>query len=441
MRIASDSGVCRFLKSVTRDRTIAFQEAWNAKRPKDGRIYVSYDSSNKNCQAGDIDLVEYGKAKDEKGLPVVGVAVAYDKTNRVPLFYEEYPGSVTDVSQFEYTVGKVVEYGYRSVGFVLDRGYFSKRNIRYMEKNGFAFVIMVKGCRRLVASLVESVRGSFETDRDCSIRSYRVYGKTVRAKLYEDDTAERFFHIYYGTSRQSAERERLERTLDRMRLALDRSLGKEASFGREYSDWFKLSYDRKGALVSYTERKDLVRRELDLCGYFAIVTSEEMTAKQALVHYKGRDVSEKLFCADKSFLGSRSMRVQTPEALRAKLFVEFLALIVRNRIYNLLMLRQAQQPDSNGMESRPNFMTVPAAIRELEKIEMVRRSGGRYRLDHVVTKRQRTILAALGISEDNIRELAAEIGNRLLKADKVQTKERTDDTEECDAENETDGLD
>lgn len=93
------------------------------------------------------------------------------------------------------------------------------------------------------------------------------------------------------------------------------------------------------------------------------------------------------------------------------------------------------------METRPNFMTVPAAIRELEKIEMVRRSGGRYRLDHAVTKRQRTILAALGISEDNIREIAADIGNRLTEADKLQTKKHNDSTEECDAEDETDRLD
>ena len=76
-------------------------------------------------------------------------------------------------------------------------------------------------------------------------------------------------------SRQSAEREQLERTLDRMRLQLDRSLGKAATFGREYADWFEQVFDRKGVLVSYTERKDLVRRALDLCGYFAIVTSEE----------------------------------------------------------------------------------------------------------------------------------------------------------------------
>ena len=30
------------------------------------RIYISYDSTNKNCQAGDIDLAEFGHAKDDK---------------------------------------------------------------------------------------------------------------------------------------------------------------------------------------------------------------------------------------------------------------------------------------------------------------------------------------------------------------------------------------
>ena len=52
-------------------------------------------------------------------------------------------------------VDKVTEYGYKKVGFILDRGYFSKDNIRYMEEGGYAFVIMVKGRKALVSSLVE----------------------------------------------------------------------------------------------------------------------------------------------------------------------------------------------------------------------------------------------------------------------------------------------
>ena len=49
------------------------------------------------------------------------------------------------------------------------------------------------------------------------------------------------------------------------------------------------------------------------------------------------------------------------------------------------------------MEARQNYMTVPASIRELKKIEMVCRSKGQYRLDHAVSKKQKTILSAFGM--------------------------------------------
>ena len=112
-------------------------------------------------------------------------------------------------------VDKVIEYGYKKVGFILDRGYFSKKNIQYMDENRYAFIIMVKGKKALVSSLVEGNLGSFETNRDCSIRSYRVYGKTVQATLYDDDTSERYFHIYFNPSKQASERESFEQMLDK----------------------------------------------------------------------------------------------------------------------------------------------------------------------------------------------------------------------------------
>ena len=77
------------------------------------------------------------------------VSLVFDKTNRIPLFYEEYPGSITDVSQFSHMVDKVAEYKYENIGFILDRGYFSKDNIRYMEDNEFSFIIMIKGRKAL----------------------------------------------------------------------------------------------------------------------------------------------------------------------------------------------------------------------------------------------------------------------------------------------------
>ncbi|MDD4220425.1 MAG: transposase [Sphaerochaetaceae bacterium] len=431
MRIYSDSKVSRFLGSITKEQTIGFLDDWNKGRDRRQRLYISYDSTNKNCQAGDVDIVEFGKAKDDKGLPVFNLALAFDKTNKVPLFYEEYPGSINDVSQFTFMVDKVIEYGYKRLGFILDRGYFSKDNIRYLDENDYSFVIMVKGMKALVSNLVRSKRHSFETARSCSIRAYRVYGTTVKQKLYADDTKQRYFHIYYNAGRQAAEREQLEQKIDSYKKFLTRMEGRVVAFGTGYTSYFDLYYDQDGKFLHAREKAEVIEEQLELCGYFCIVTSEKMSAEQALVLYKGRDASEKLFSGDKTFLGGRSMRVHSANAISAKIFIEFVALIIRNRIYTLL------KEEMIRMESKPNFMTVPDAIRELEKIEMVRRNSGTYRLDHAVTKRQKTILHAFGLDVEYVRLKATEIGNLL--ADGLSMMHATDEKgDEEHGENEDD---
>ena len=424
MTIYSDSKVSRLLSSMTKDQCIGFLDDWNKYRDHKSRIYISYDSTNKNSEAGDIGIVEFGKAKDDKGLPVFNLSIAMDKTNRVPLFYEEYPGSITDVSQFTFMVDKVIEYGYRKIGFILDRGYFSKDNIRYIDENDYSFIIMCKGCKALVSSLVLENYGKFETKRESAIRSYKVYGTTVPGRLYEDDTKERYFHIYYNPAKQAAEREHLEQRIEKLRQFLDKHIGKEEKFGKTYQNYFRLLYDKKGILRGVQERADVIEQELQLCGYFCIITSEKMTASQALSQYKGRDISEKLFRSDKTFIGSRSERVQSSQSMSSKIFIEFVALIVRNRIYNLLKEQMLR------MDSRQKFMTVPAAIRELEKIEMVRRNGRSYKLDHAVTKTQKTILGSFGLDETNIKEIAEEISKLLATSQSLISREEPDDGEE-----------
>ena len=406
MTIYSDSRVSRLLSSMTKDQCIGFLDDWNLNRDHKSRIYISYDSTNKNSEAGDIDIVEFGKAKDDKGLPVFNLSIAMDKTNRVPLFYEEYPGSVTDVSQFTFMVDKVIEYGYKKIGFILDHGCFSKDNIRYIDENGYTFIIMCKGCKTLVSSLVLQRCGTFETKRESAIRAYKVYGITTTAKLYEDDTEERYFHIYYNPSKQAAEREHLEQRIEKLRQFMDKHIGKEEKFGKTYQQYFHLHYDRKGRFRGADERTDVVERELQLCGYFCIITSEKMTATQALVQYKGRDISEKLFRSDKTFIGSRSERVQSSQSMSSKIFIEFVALIVRNRIYNLLKEQMIR------METKQKYMTVPAAIRELEKIEMVRRNNGVYKLDHAVTKTQKIILSSFGLDKTHIDVSCVKAANK-----------------------------
>ena len=58
MRIYSDSKISDFLNAMTDDQSTGFLNEWNGSRDHREKIYISYDSTNKNCQAGDIEIVE-----------------------------------------------------------------------------------------------------------------------------------------------------------------------------------------------------------------------------------------------------------------------------------------------------------------------------------------------------------------------------------------------
>ena len=412
MKQYRDSTVSDFLNSVTDDQSIGFLNSWNETRNHREKIYISYDSTNKNCQAGDIEMVEFGHPKVDVGQPVFNYAVAYDTHNQEPLFYAKYPGSLNDISQLQFMLDKAFGYGYKKIGFILDRGYFSCENIQYMDKCGYSFVIMVKGMASLVNELVLQHKGTFESKRVNNIYEYGVYGKTVKHRLYAGDKKERYFHLYHSISKESAERAGIENRLNQMTLYLKKYQNKVKEFGPGFEKYFNLHYDEKTqAFVLPEERCSVVERELDLAGYFCIITSEKMSEKEAIELYKSRDTSEKLFRGDKSYLGNKSIRVYSEESARAKIFVEFVALILRCKMYTKL------NEEMKNLEKKPNYMTVPEAFKELEKIEMVRQLDNVYRLDQAVTANQKTILNAFGLDANHIKYYASELSKELKKAE------------------------
>ena len=261
----------------------------------------------------------------------------YDTYNKEPLFYEQYPGSIVDISQLQYMLKKAEGYGYKKVGFILERGYFGRENIRYMDECGYDFVIMVNGMSESVRRVILENKGEFESIRKYNIRKYKTFGKTIKKKIYISDEKERYFRIYYSDQKACSEHEQIEAKIDRMTKYLNGLKGEKATVGDGYKKYFKLEiYEDDGTIICAREKTEMIQEEIDLCGYFVIVTSKQMTAEEALELYKSRDVSEKLFRGDKSYLGNRSLRVQSDEAANAKIFVEFVALIVRSKMYVML---------------------------------------------------------------------------------------------------------
>ena len=416
MRMYTDSKVSDFLQSFKPEQIVSFLNAWNKGRNKRQKIYISYDSTNKNCQAGDIELLEYGNAKVDAGQPIYNYAVAFDTANREPLFYEQYPGSINDVSQLTCMIDKAHGFGYRNLGFILDRGYFSRKNLAYMDQMGYGFLIMVKGMKSFIREIILGNMGSFENKRSRYNDRFDVYGTTIERRLFDGEEPKRFIHIYYSDGRAYGEKQEIKQKVKRLKAYLNQCVGKECeSFGPEIQKYFYLHYEKDGRTLKLAEENTkAIEEELSLAGYFAIVSSDRMTAKEALERYKSRDASEKLFRADKSYLGNKSMRVGSDAALSAKIFIQFLALILRCRIYTDL------KDKCEAMLKRPNYMTVPAALKELEKIVMIRHLDGIYRLDHAITKTQKIILDSFGLTEANVRYHAQEIGKILQETEETR---------------------
>ena len=422
MHIISDSTVSRkFEDDIPQENILDFFDSWNKDRDKTERVWCSYDSTNMNCQAGDIEFADYGWAKDDPSKPVIEYSVVYDTTNHIPLLYEFYPGDITDTAQLEIVIDKVHDYGYNNIGFILDRGYFSKSNLEAMDKYKMAYIIMMKAHKKLVRSIIDDNRGTFENMYESKMKYYEpIYGKHVKAKLDASDKTERNIYIYFNAARQLAESSNFVAAIEDMELHLQKIIAHPEykdryKVGELYKKFFDLVYDKDDPklLLSYTPKHDVINKEVSYMGYFCIIhndPNEEKLLTPAEVYklYKSRDVSEKVFNG-KTFIGDDALRAYSLSRVTAKKFVAFIASIIRNDIHYHLF-------DSlKCLGKKRNYMQVPSALKELSMIIINEGQAGNYSLDHAINKKEKDIFEAFDMTEDDVYTSIAKITERLSK--------------------------
>lgn len=86
-------------------------------------------------------------------------------------------------------------------------------------------------------------------------------------------------------------------------------------------------------------------------------------------------------------------RVHTTESLKSKVFVTFIAMIVRNELF--------QKAEALRKKNRKAY-TVPGMMSELENIECTRNSVGKYRRKYALTAKQKLILKQFDMDEKYI---------------------------------------
>ena len=418
--IISDVTISKLLKeAVGEDNRHEMLRQWNKSHSSDANmIYIGYDSTNFPCE-GEISLAEFGAAKEDESRPQINLAITVSQKDTTPLDYEVYPGSIVDMSECAYMLQRMHDYGYRNVGFMFDRGYYTEPNFKYLDGNHFDFIMMAQEDTVFIRDLISEHAEKLKNDTSLFIASHDISGITVRRVLYGK---ERFFHLYYDDIKASISRRQLQSRIGALKVSLDKlvntRLRKNACLS-DYDAWFELeiseiteqkktkkqssrstgkdrSDDKKiRVLNGYALKQEVIKKQLDSYGFFCIVASKEKDCCAVLENYRGRDNIEKFFRSIKWGMDFKTPAVHSDEAAEGKIHLMFLAGILRNR---LLQISRRIKVETKNKRS----FTVPGIIDQLEMIECTRNPHNTYTRRYALTSRQKTILNALGMSEQSI---------------------------------------
>ena len=391
--IRSDSYISSKLlhQAISDERIIEMLRQWNKLNVTEEKVYIGCDSTNFNTEAENMSLAEMGAAKDDPTEPQINLAVAVSQKDTTPLYYDLFPGSIIDLSECEQLIDQMHTFGYRNVGLLFDRGYFSESNVRELDSLGYDFMMMLRENQVFVRELIKEHAASIKDHSNTYLGGMEVYGLTVSRQLYGK---ERFFHIYYDEVKASYIKRRFLNSLSALRSDLDDLVGtplrKNMNLGK-FRTWFHLNIDKNTRILkSYETNESKISDIMLRSGFFVIMTSEKMETECALETYRGRDNIEKFFRGIKSGMDFDSPGVHDDRSLAAKIHLMFIAGIIRNRF---VLAGQAIRKATGNKKA----FTVPAMIDQLEQIECTAYDNGIYQRRYAFTAKQKLIMEHLGI--------------------------------------------
>ena len=428
--IRSDSYISRFLTdSISIPKIMQFKKDWASANIGDGNVYVCYDSTNVNSQAEGVFLVQRGHAKDDPNLEQVNTDYVIRQSDGLPLTFMEFPGSVADIAQASEMIRfmqQITDSSEQEVHptMVCDRGYISEENVELMDECGVNFLLMLRSnltdCVTLLKKHSREVKSNYEN----YFREFDEYGKTVSGLLFENGS-ERYYHIIWNPALESSHRRALFNKIDNTRSVLEnavkRSSRQSETEWRKYRKWFHLTLEESGVsqlhlrghkknkdtttkmfvLKDFREDQEKIHEQLDMCGFYVLVTSQKMTAFEARTAYSKRDCVEKTFRALKSSLGMDKLGVFSDQSIHGKSLIWFIAAILHSLLFQRL---------SNLRTSDRKHYTVPASLDLIDEITADRNlKTGTYERRYKLIKRQSNILSSCSIDISEIDSIIADL--------------------------------
>jgi len=343
---------------------------------------IFYDITSISSFSEKLQMLEWGYNRDSLDLAQVNLSAMVDKSEGIPIAYELYPGSISDVKTIKNTMKRMLKIGITDYTLVLDRGFYSNTNIEDLIKSKENFIIALPERYTAVDSLLREKSTSItNVNKGVMFENELLFVEPVTINTGNQPLNA---YIYYASQRAQKEEDNFYKRLIQKRKKIE-----------EIKDFTKLEERAKdilGDLYKYfniiiedktiktTINDELVKQRTQKKGMFIIAYNGEFTWEEVLSLYRSKQLIEMSFDILKNDLDISTPQVHKSETLRGLLFVSFIALIFHMRILKLLK--------DNKLQNEYSFNRV---ILELQKLKIVNYENGD-NIKNEVTKKQRDLL-------------------------------------------------
>lgn len=288
-----------------------------------GKDVIFFDLSSIFSWSENIRMAEKGYNRHRINLKQINIALAFSSPQDLPVMLKPLPGSVRDVK----SLGKTMEeFGLDGFRIVLDRGFFSYKNVEYFMNHGIGFIQPLKGGAILIDYSTPGESMLVYRDRGILHSRVDVTGM-LRKKISWKDETRVFLYIYEDVKLR----------------------------GEEESNLIVLL--KKGRISRYEKQK---------LGKVSILSNIDADGQEIYRLYKDREDVEQAFDAMKNELEEDKTYLQDDESVRGYFFVVFLSMYLHYKV--LATIRSA---DMIGK------LSVNEVLLQLSRIYMVSYADGK----------------------------------------------------------------
>ena len=385
-----------FKNKISYEQILEFKKKWALRCKEDGveDVWLCIDGSNDDCESEGVTLAEKGHAKSLRDRKIVSFSYAVTEDGK-PVTFEVYRGGLVDAKAMRRILAFLKEAGIRVKGVILDRGYCDSTALRYLNNEGIAYVIMVKGSPDGYKALVKMYEKEIKLNAKYLIRGTRLFGVQDKVQLFENYDHEDCLTLFYdyknGGERISTLLKKLNDEISRCEKVL--SNGEDPVISSKFKEVLTVSDDKSGIDIV----TDKLQEMIDDKGMYSIVSSEVMTPERVHQLYQCRNCSETDYMIVKSHLGYGKVRVHATKSVHSKFTIGFIASCIRYELQNA-----AKEVNRSTTE----------VIQEMSRLYITKINDSYVPIQGIVG-RQELILKTLGSTTSILSEIAKDENDRI----------------------------